>query len=167
MCDQFAALAPPDRVALAARLTEMLGEVVDPRKRRGVRHRLIVVITPAVCAVAAGARSFVAISEWVTGLPAEVAGAVGTGGRVPCELTIRGIVRRLDADLFDAVIDQHARVVLGLVAVHGESVSAPASHPRSWPRYATSCQPAPPGRGDQHRRRPTTSPATPRDHSTS
>ena len=57
--------------------------MVDPRKPRGVRHRLVVVITVAVCAVAAGARSFVAIAEWVADLPAEVAAALGITGRGP------------------------------------------------------------------------------------
>jgi predicted transposase YbfD/YdcC len=102
--DQLTGQQPPDPVALARRLHDVLEEVVDPRKRRGVRHRLVVVITVAVCAVAAGARSFVAISEWVTDLPAEVAAALGITGRCPCESTIRRIVQRLDGDRFDALI---------------------------------------------------------------
>jgi predicted transposase YbfD/YdcC len=170
--DQFTTLAPPDPVALAPRLHDVLAESVDPRKPRGVRHRLVVVITVAVCAVAAGSRSFVAISEWVADLPAEVADALGITGRGPCESTIRRVVQRLDGDRFDAlisgfvqrlcaarrpgerrrvlavdgktvrgsracrtdnangdgqarhlcaVIDHHARVVLGQVAVDGKS----------------------------------------------
>jgi hypothetical protein len=170
--DQFTTLAPPDPVALAPRLHDVLAELVDPRKPRGVRHRLVVVITVAVCAVAAGSRSFVAISEWVADLPAEVADALGITGRGPCESTIRRVVQRLDGDRFDAlisgfvqrlcaarrpgerrrvlavdgktvrgsracrtdnangdgqarhlcaVIDHHARVVLGQVAVDGKS----------------------------------------------
>jgi hypothetical protein len=102
--DQLTTLAPPDPVALAPRLHDVLAELVDPRKRRGVRHRLVVVITVAVCAVAAGARSFIAISEWVADLPAEVAAAVGITGRGPCESTIRRIVQRLDGDRFDELI---------------------------------------------------------------
>jgi hypothetical protein len=38
--------------------------VTDPRKARGIRHRLVVLLTVTVCAVAAGARSFVAVAEW-------------------------------------------------------------------------------------------------------
>ena len=102
--DQFTTLAPPDPVALAPRLHDVLAELVDPRKPRGVRHRLVVVITVAVCAVAAGSRSFVAISEWVADLPAEVAAALGITGRGPCESTIRRVVQRLDGDRFDALI---------------------------------------------------------------
>src|SRR5664279_3811194 len=42
----------------------VLGQVADPRKRRGVRHTLPVILGVVVCAVLAGARSFVAIAEW-------------------------------------------------------------------------------------------------------
>jgi hypothetical protein len=41
-----------------------------------------VVLTVAVCAVAAGARSFVAIAESVADLSVEVAQALGIGPRV-------------------------------------------------------------------------------------
>ncbi|MGH3586494.1 MAG: transposase family protein [Pseudonocardia sp.] len=70
----------PDPVALAPDLQEVLGGVVDPRKRRGVRHGLVVVLTAAVCAVAAGARSFVAVAEWVADLPEELAAVLGSIG---------------------------------------------------------------------------------------
>lgn len=42
----------------------MLARVADPRHRRGVRHRLTVILSLAVCGVLAGARSFTAIAEW-------------------------------------------------------------------------------------------------------
>ena len=42
----------------------MLAAVADPRARRGVRHRLAVILALAVCAVLAGARSSTAIAEW-------------------------------------------------------------------------------------------------------
>jgi len=37
-------------------------KVTDPRHRRGIRHRLAVILGLAVCAVQAGARSFTAIA---------------------------------------------------------------------------------------------------------
>ena len=37
--------------------------VADPRHRRGVRHRLAVILAMAVCAVLGGARSFTAIAD--------------------------------------------------------------------------------------------------------
>jgi len=160
----------PDPVALAPGLRSALAQVVDPRQRRGVRHPLVVVLTAAVCAVAAGARSFVAAGEWVADLPAEVAAALGVQCRCPSESTIRRLIGQVDADRFDtvigafvqglcakvapvgrrrvlavdgktlrgsrhtdsdgvdapgrhllAVIDQHARVVLGQVKVEGKT----------------------------------------------
>jgi predicted transposase YbfD/YdcC len=169
VADQVEALERPDPVVLAPDLREVLGGVVDPRQRRGVRHGLVVVLTVAVCAVAAGARSLVAIAEWVADLPDDVTVALGVQRRCPSESTIRRLLGRVDADRLDAVIggfvqrrcatmmptgrrrvlaldgktlrgsryvaddgnevagrhllaviDQHARVVLGQVAVDGK-----------------------------------------------
>ena len=68
----------PDPVALAPTLSAALTKVVDPRKARGIRHRLVVLLTVTVCAVAAGARSFVAVAEWVADLPGSLADTLGT-----------------------------------------------------------------------------------------
>ena len=94
----------PDTVEVAADLREALAEVVDPRKRRGVRHGLVVVLTVAVCAVAAGARSFVAVAEWVADVPGDIAAVLGTARRCPSESTIRRVLGKVDPDRFDAVI---------------------------------------------------------------
>ncbi len=96
-------LATPDPVQLAPSLRTVLAGVVDPRARRGVRHGLVTVLAAAVCAVQAGARSYVAIAEWVADLPAEVAAALGVV-RAPCESTIRRVVQSVDADRFDRAI---------------------------------------------------------------
>ena len=106
VADQVGGVELPDPVEVAADLREALAEVVDPRKRRGVRHGLVVVLTVAVCAVAAGARSFVAIAEWVADLPDTVAEHLGTAARCPSEATIRRVVRDVDADRFDAAIGE-------------------------------------------------------------
>ena len=81
LADQVEALDRPDPVALAPDLRLVLAGVVDPRQRRGVRHRLVVVLTAAVCAVAAGARSLVAVAEWVADLPEDVAAVLGVDRR--------------------------------------------------------------------------------------
>jgi predicted transposase YbfD/YdcC len=101
--DQTALLRPVEH---SPGLQEALAGVVDPRHRRGVRHGLVVVLTAAVCAVAAGARSFVAIAEWVADLPIEAATAVGTAQRCPSESTIRRLLSAVDADRFDAAISR-------------------------------------------------------------
>jgi predicted transposase YbfD/YdcC len=102
--DHLVDLGLSDPVAVAPRLREVLAAVVDPRARRGVRHPLVVVLCAAVCAVAAGAQSYVAIAEWVADLPDHAAAALGLGRRCPCESTIRRVVQRLDGDRFDAAI---------------------------------------------------------------
>src|SRR5665647_757725 len=86
-------------------LLTLLCSVPDPRDRRGVRHRLPVILAVGLAAVLAGACSFAAIGEWVADQPEQaLAGlGVGTGGR-PTESTIRRALARLDADLLDQVI---------------------------------------------------------------
>ena len=104
VADQVGGVQLPDPVALAPDLREVLAGVADPRKRRGIRHGLVVVLTATVCAVAAGARSFVAVAEWVADLPAAVAATLGVDVRCPSESTIRRLLSQVDADRFDAVI---------------------------------------------------------------
>jgi predicted transposase YbfD/YdcC len=84
-----------------ATVLSVLAAVADPRARRGIRHGLSTILTVAVCAVLAGARSFVAIAEWVADLDAETHAQLGISGAVPCESTIRRTLQRLDADAFD------------------------------------------------------------------
>jgi hypothetical protein len=65
-----------------ATLLQVLASVTDPRRRRGVRHRLPVILAVAVCAVLAGARSYLAIAEWAADAdPATLAG-LGAGAVV-------------------------------------------------------------------------------------
>jgi predicted transposase YbfD/YdcC len=104
IAEQVCGLDVVDPPAFAPGLRAALAEVEDPRKARGVRHRLVTVLVVAVCAVAAGARSFVAVAEWVTDLPAELAETLDVAGRRPSESTIRRLLGTLDADRFDAVI---------------------------------------------------------------
>ena len=109
----------PDPVALAPGLCAALAQVIDPRKRRGVRHPLVAVLTAAVCAVAAGARSFVATAEWVADLPAEVAAVLGVDARCPSESTIRRLIGHVDADRFDAAIGAFVQGLCARVAPAG------------------------------------------------
>ena len=45
-------------------LIDHLRTVADPRMKRGIRHRMLSILTVAVCAVLSGAKSYVAIGEW-------------------------------------------------------------------------------------------------------
>src|SRR3954464_13533202 len=90
-----AASAPESVAGLPAALADL----PDPRARRGVRHRLTVVVTAAVCAVVAGYRSYTAIGEWVADLPDDIATTLGIDtARRPSEAMIRRLLQALDPD---------------------------------------------------------------------
>jgi predicted transposase YbfD/YdcC len=84
-----------------ARLLPVLAAIPDPRARRGVRHKLAVILGLAVCAVLAGARSFTAIAEWAADADQGTWDALGVAGVVPCESTFRRTLQNLDADALD------------------------------------------------------------------
>ena len=83
------------------RLLAALAAVPDPRARRGVRHRLAAILSLALCAVLAGARSFTAIAEWAADADQATLDAFGVTGVVPCESTFRRTLQHLDADALD------------------------------------------------------------------
>ncbi|WP_206039060.1 transposase family protein [Rhodococcus sp. 105337] len=109
-------------------ILEVLDLVPDPRARRGVRHRLTVILAVALAAVCAGARSFTAVAEWVHDVPNDVRSRLGIEGRPPSESTIRRTLGRLDAGVFDQVIGiwawMRTRVVDGrrVIAVDGKTL---------------------------------------------
>jgi predicted transposase YbfD/YdcC len=82
-------------------LLAVLARAADPRHRRGVRHRLAVILGLAVCAVLAGARSFTAIAEWAADADEQTLARLGVSRAVPSESTFRRTLQRLDADAFD------------------------------------------------------------------
>src|SRR3954469_537698 len=89
----------------AAGLPAALASLPDPRARRGVRHRLPVVVSAAVCAVIAGYRSYAAIAEWIGDVPAATVLALGIDPeRRPSEAMIRRLLQALDPDQLTAVI---------------------------------------------------------------
>jgi predicted transposase YbfD/YdcC len=115
-------------------LLAMLGGVADPRHRRGVRHRLAVILGLALCAVVAGARSFTAIAEWAGDVDGATLDALGVTGRVPSESTFRRTLQRLDADAFDEVAGAWAQQATSpgpnqrrVIAVDGKTLRGSAS----------------------------------------
>jgi len=176
----------PSSVArLSTDLLVALAAVPDPRGPRGVRHRLVTVLAAAVCAVLAGARSYVAIAEWAHDLPVSVRvrlgiGRPGSAGGAPSESTFRRVLQTIDADELDRAVTawlvdrarlQHAAVTAEksapVRAIAVDTARPPAARggptdgactclPR-WTRAAGSCS----GRA-RSRRRPTRSPGSPR-----
>jgi predicted transposase YbfD/YdcC len=126
--------APPVTVAQTALgLPAALACLPDPRARRGVRHRLTVVVSAAVCAVVAGYRSYTAIAEWVADAPASTVAALGMDpDRRPSEAMIRRLLQALDPDLLTVAVSgwltgrlataQPSRSTRRAVAVDGKTL---------------------------------------------
>jgi hypothetical protein len=108
-------------------LVEMLRTLVDPRKRRGVRHPLVTVVAISVCAALSGACSFKAIAEWAKDLSRDTLRRLGSQRWCPpSEPTIRRVLQKLDADRLDVEIGRwllpHGRVAGQGVSVDGKTL---------------------------------------------
>jgi predicted transposase YbfD/YdcC len=116
----------PDRFVagdeVPADLLAALQAITDPRCRRGVRHQLVAVLGVAVCAVLAGARSYVAIAEWAHDLPVVVRRRLGIERVPPSETAIRRVLQAIDPNLLD-------RMVCGWLATR-------ARPSQRWPAFA-------------------------------
>ncbi|QBJ97312.1 ISAs1 family transposase [Rhodococcus sp. ABRD24] len=87
-----------------AGILNMLDRVHDPRALRGVRHRLAAILSVALAAVCAGARSFTAVAEWVHDAPVDALQRLGIEGRAPADSSIRRTLARLEAARLDWVV---------------------------------------------------------------
>ena len=101
-------------------LPELLEKLVDPRARRGIRHKISVTLAMVVAAGLSGcARSFRSVGDFVADLPQDALGRLGArwhpGKRryvAPDEATIRRHVKMIDADHADRLVGAW---LLGLV----------------------------------------------------
>jgi predicted transposase YbfD/YdcC len=126
-------------------LLDHLAQIADPRHRRGRRHALGAVLTVAVAAVLAGARSLAAIGEWAADAPQPVLAALGVRRdplrrvwRPPGEATVRRVLARVDPDALDQMIgrwlaDQQPQAPRPAwrraVAVDGKTLRGSGHHP--------------------------------------
>jgi predicted transposase YbfD/YdcC len=92
-------------------LVSMLGTVADPRKQRGVRHRLATILAVAVFGVLAGAKTYRQVGDRVADLPQPLlvlAGARSCAAlgvvQAPSGSTIRRVLIAVDADAADRVV---------------------------------------------------------------
>jgi predicted transposase YbfD/YdcC len=111
-------------VAAVGRLVEMLERVPDPRKPRGVRHRVGSVLAVTVFAALAGAGSFREAGDRAADLPQELLALAGcrrhllTGRCVaPSEATIRRVAHDIDADAADEQVCRWLREQAGAAAL--------------------------------------------------
>jgi predicted transposase YbfD/YdcC len=116
----------PDALLLVAGgdrrgLADALAMVPDPRRRRGVRYPFVPLLSVAVCAMLAGARSFAAIAEWVADLSEAQRSEVGVTGAAPAVTTIWRVLVSVDASALQAAIGAWIRAQLDqLQAVTGQ-----------------------------------------------
>jgi predicted transposase YbfD/YdcC len=100
-------------LADVAELRALFMQVPDPRKPRGVRHRLASVLTVMVFAALAGARNFREAGDRAADLPPLLLAAAGTrrhprtGELVPPSAdTLRRVVEDIDVDAADLLVCQ-------------------------------------------------------------
>jgi predicted transposase YbfD/YdcC len=83
-------------------LVEVLREMTDPRKARGIRHPIENVLALAVMAALSGMRSYEATAEWAKELPKDVLRRMKCWcWRAPSEPTFRRVLQMVDADEVD------------------------------------------------------------------
>jgi hypothetical protein len=116
------------RLALAALpvegLKETIGRIIDPRKRRGIRHPLVNILSLSVAAVLCGARSYIAIAEWASSLSKETLLRFGCTRRAPSEPTIRRVLQKVDVEAFDGAIGSWLSTLLPStgIAIDGKTL---------------------------------------------
>ena len=131
--DQFDEDEFPDIPKAPAALLASLAQVPDPRKPRGLRHGLPVILSIAVCAVITGARSFVAIAEWAAAATPAAMAKLGVIGEVPSESTIRRTINKIDGNGLDVVVGAWAALrattseKFRVIAVDGKSLRGSAT----------------------------------------
>jgi hypothetical protein len=115
-----------DPLSMASSLLGRLRQVPDPRRLRGLRHPLLVILVLTACAtLVVGNDSVTAIRQWAAGTPQDVLQRLGARfnplrGRytVPSERTFRRVLAGLDGDALDtATCGYAADVVRGDAAV--------------------------------------------------
>jgi hypothetical protein len=106
----------------ALSLYELFMEVPDARCRRGVRHKLAVLLTLAATAILAGSKTLTAIAEFGRNRR-RLAKAMGiTYKKSPCISTFHYLFRRLNAQKFEALLQHWLR------AHHGRALNDPLCH---------------------------------------
>ena len=109
-----------DPLSVAPSLVQRLRQVPDPRRLRGLRHPLLVILVLTACAtLVAGNDCVTAIRQWAARTPQDVLHRLGARrnpltGRylVPSERTFRRVLASLDGDALDAATCGYAADVV-------------------------------------------------------
>lgn len=109
----------------------------DYRKKRGIRHDLVSVLTLAICAMISGCRTYAAMGQWAANLTQDLLQRFGCRYHLdrrcyiaPSEPTIRRTLQNIDAEEFDTLIGQWvARHSPGhAIAVDGKCLRGTSHH---------------------------------------
>lgn len=109
-----------DPLSVASSLVDRLRQVPDPRRLRGLRHPLLVILVLTACAtLVVGNDSVAGIWQWAAGTPQDVLHRIGARfnpllGRytVPSERTFRRVLAGLDGDALDTATCGYAADVV-------------------------------------------------------
>jgi DDE family transposase len=94
-------------MSTALSLLDVLAQVPDPRSRHGRRHPLSAVLSLAVVAMLAGAKSYEAIAQYGRDNGFSLAHALGfTRGKTPTKSTFSVIFRVLDVQAFEEALSR-------------------------------------------------------------
>lgn len=124
-------------------LIDLLRTVVDPRKRRGVRHSLISILAIAICASLSGARSFEAIAQWASELSRDALRRLGGKRNTPpSEKCFRLTLQRLDAAELDRTIGswliRHNLLADKAIAIDGKTLRGAHDGERAAPHLLSA-----------------------------
>jgi hypothetical protein len=101
-----------DPTAVESALVSRLSQVPDLRQRKGLRHRLVLILALTACAtLVVGSDSVTAIWQWAARTPPEKLARLGARWNpftrrfvVPSERTFRRVLAKLDADALDTAV---------------------------------------------------------------
>jgi predicted transposase YbfD/YdcC len=96
--------SPMPAAARSRYLLDLLAQVPDPRKKRGVRHSHSGLLAVGVAAVVAGSRSFAAVGQWAADAGPDVLAALGADRGPADESTYRRAFALVSADTLDQVL---------------------------------------------------------------
>ncbi|MFV2009744.1 ISAs1 family transposase [Micromonospora sp. LOL_027] len=113
-------VAAADPLQVVSPLVTRLAQVPDPRRLRGLRHPLLVILVLTACAtLVAGNDSLAAIRQWAARTPQDVPHRLGARrnpltGRylVPSERTFRRVLAAVDGDALDTATCGYAAYIV-------------------------------------------------------
>src|SRR5215207_9122057 len=115
----------------SSRIAECFCDLVDPRIARTRRHQLLDIVTLALCAVLAGAESWVEVEEWGTIKLAWLRTWLPLPNGIPSHDTFGRVFSRLDPAQLETgfmrwvqLLATTAQTTEGIVAIDGKSIRA-------------------------------------------